>query len=252
MGAKLTRVCSLIGILASTWLATASFALDPPCNTDILARESAVRLEVLASIRHPFQPNVCKKFSASSVVYDPASRRLFVANPFDAVLEIYNASDPSNPTLIERRLLGSYSGNCDPNNPLHCSRPNHVAVADGVVAGAVINDPATDPGRLVLLDTDGVIRHELVVGPNPTWVVFTPDGEKIVVVSQGVPSSDYLVDPEGSISIVDGWRSPTPKLTPITLQSFNDRKNELSSSGSDYVSRLSCIFQLTVRPEHLR
>jgi Choice-of-anchor I domain len=231
MRAKLTRVCSLIGILASTWLATASFALDPPCNTDFLAPEAAVRLEILASIRHPLQPNVCKKSSASSVAYDPASRRLFVTNPFDAVLEIYNASDPSNPTLIERRLLGSYSGNCDPNNPLHCSRPNHVAVADGVVAVAVINDPATDPGRLVLLDTDGVIRHELVVGPNPTWVAITPDGEKIVVVSQGVPSSDYLADPEGSIAIVDGWRSPTPKLTPITLQSFNDRKNELIAQG---------------------
>lgn len=228
---RLTRVCSLIGILAGTWLATYSFAQDPPCNTDFLAQKAAVRLEVLASIRHPFQPNVCKKFSASSVAYDPASRRLFVANPFDAVLEIYDISDPSKPMLIESRFLGSYSRGCDPKNPLHCSRPNHVGVAEGVIAVAVINDPATDPGRLVLLDTNGDIRHEFAVGPNPTWVAFTPDGEKIVVVSQGVPSNDYLVDPEGSVSIVDGWRSPTPKLTPITLRSFNDRKNELIADG---------------------
>jgi hypothetical protein len=222
------------GLLAAVILAPATRAEDPSCDTDFVAPHAALRLEVLSSIRHPVStslPQTCKKFSAASVAYDKESRRLFIANPFDARLEIYAIDDPAAPALLKTVPLGFYSGRCDASL-LHCSRPNHVAVADGVVAVVVVNDPATEPGRLVLMDTDGTILHDLAAGPSPTWVAFTPDRTRIVVANQGVASGDYRIDPEGSLAIVTDWATAAgPTVTPVSLQSFNARKAELIDRG---------------------
>lgn len=228
-----TSFCTGIALAASSLLISGT-ALAQQCDTDFRAHHARVRLEFLNRLNHhaptpPGAPPVCIKFSASSVAYDPGTRRLFVTNRFQALLEIYDLSDPSNPILFKSVPLGG--ANCIISNPVQCSRPNHVAVADGVVAVAVMNETPTDPGRLVLMKTDGSDQRDLVVGASPTWVSFTPDGTKIVVINQGVPSADYRVDPEGSISIIKDWQSSAPKAVPVTLESFNSRKEELIARG---------------------
>lgn len=207
------------------------------CDTDFDAPHARIQLEFLSRINHPWPtpsaPPVCIKFSTSSVAYDPATHRLFVANPFQGLLEIYDLADPRKPSLFADPGNPVHLGgpHCIASNPVRCFRPNHVAVADGVVAVAVTNEIPTDPGRLVLMKTDGTDQRELVVGPSPTWVAFTPDRTKIVVANQGVPSADYSVDPEGSISIVEDWQSSAPHVVPVELQPFNSRKEELISRG---------------------
>lgn len=225
-----TNICGGIALITCSLLID-NAAWAQQCDTDFGAPHARVQLEFLSRINHPTPtaPSVCIKFSTSSVAYDPATHRLFVANPLQALLEIYDFADPGNPRLINVVVLGG--PNCDRTSPVVCFRPNHVAVAEGVVAVAVTNEIPTEPGKLVLTDTDGKIRQELVVGPSPTWVAFTPDRTKIVVANQGVPSADYSIDPEGSISIIEDWQSSAPKVNPVKLRPFNSRKEELISRG---------------------
>ena len=42
----------------------------------------------------------------------------------------------------------------------------------------------------------------VAVGPLPDMIVWTPDGKKLLVASEGEPNDDYDVDPEGSVSII--------------------------------------------------
>ncbi len=227
-------ICGGIALVASSLLIGGT-AWAQQCDTDFSARHARVRLEFLSRLNHqisPDAPSVCIKFSASSVAYDSKPPRLFVANPFQGLLEIYDLKDPGHPSLIKLVPLGG--PNCNPLNPVQCFRPNHVTVAGGVVAVAVTNEVPTDPGRLVLMTTDGTDQRELVVGPSPTWVAFTPDRTKIVVANQGIPSADYSIDPEGSMSIIknwQGWQSSAPEVVPVTLQSFNSRKEALIARG---------------------
>jgi DNA-binding beta-propeller fold protein YncE len=55
----------------------------------------------------------------------------------------------------------------------------------------------------VFFDTAGAFLASVTVGALPDMVTFTPDGTKVVIANEGEPSADYLVDPEGSISIID-------------------------------------------------
>ncbi|MCO5184220.1 MAG: choice-of-anchor I family protein [Anaerolineae bacterium] len=129
---------------------------------------------------------------AEIVAFDPVSMRLFVVNAIDQTVDILDASDPTNPTLVDQIDVTPY-GNA----------ANSVAVSGGVVAAAVEADPKQDPGKLVFFDSSGTFLNQLTVGALPDMVTFSPDGNTALVANEGEPDDDYVVDPEGSVSIVD-------------------------------------------------
>lgn len=66
--------------------------------------------------------------------------------------------------------------------------------------------PAVDrsvKGKLILLNQNGGFLKEFDAGYLPDMVTFTPDGQKLLSANEGEPNSDYSVDPEGSVTLVD-------------------------------------------------
>jgi DNA-binding beta-propeller fold protein YncE len=46
------------------------------------------------------------------------------------------------------------------------------------------------------------LGEAIEVGSLPDMLVWSPDGEKLLVANEAEPSDDYTVDPEGSVSII--------------------------------------------------
>lgn len=124
--------------------------------------------------------------------YDAASRCFFVTNADANTLDVLDLSDPTAPTLLRTVDLSPYGDGV-----------NSVAVHDGLVAAAVQADPKTDPGQVVFLDVEGNLLATAPTGALPDMLTFTPDGKRLLVANEGEPDDDYVVDPEGSISVLD-------------------------------------------------
>lgn len=129
---------------------------------------------------------------AEIVVHDPATQRLFVVNGHANAVEILSIADPAAPRRVATVDMRPFGGGV-----------NSVAVRNGLVAAAVGGFVKTDPGRMVLLDTDGAFVSMVEVGALPDMVTFTPDGKRVLTANEGEPSDDYTIDPEGSVSVID-------------------------------------------------
>ena len=138
----------------------------------------------------PFQYD---KGVAEISAYDKASKQLFVVNGLTGSVDLLSLADPSKPTFVKSVSLSAYGAGA-----------NSVAIKDGVIALAVEATTKTDAGKVVFLNADGSVRGQPVtVGALPDMLTFTPDGKHLLVAGEGEPSSDYSVDPAGTVSIVN-------------------------------------------------
>ncbi len=135
--------------------------------------------------------------AAEIVAHDPGSRRLFVVNGHANSVEIIGFENPAEPEWLGTIATAPYGGGI-----------NSVAVRDGLIAAAIAGFEKTDPGRVVLFNTDGGFVGLAEVGALPDMVCFTPDGRFILTANEGEPSDDYSIDPEGSISIIQVPEDP--------------------------------------------
>lgn len=159
--------------------------------------------------------------AAEIVAYDKTTARLFFTNANANKVTVLDISDPVNPAFFKDIDLTSYGAGV-----------NSVAVFDGTVAVAVEADPKQDPGAVVFFDTDGNYIADVAVGALPDMLVFTHDGTKVLTANEGEPDDDYLVDPEGSISIIDiSGGAANASVTNVTFEAFNDKKASLQNKG---------------------
>ena len=132
---------------------------------------------------------------AANVTHDPATQRLYatyMANETNGVVDVLDVSDPTGPLKI---------GVLDPWT--WGSHPTDVAVRDGIVAVSVIAETATDPGYVVFYAPDLSEINVLQVGSGPDMLAFTPDGQYLLVANEAEQDEDTLVDPEGSVSVIN-------------------------------------------------
>ncbi|HET6520455.1 MAG TPA: choice-of-anchor I family protein [Geminicoccaceae bacterium] len=165
-------------------------------------------------------------FGASAAeisAYDAGSRRLFTIDSGGDKLMVLDVSDPTNPAPV-------------PFSPIDLSpygaSPNSVAAHGGLIAVAMDADPSTDPGSVVFFDRDGKFLKQIEVGAGPDMLTFTPLGSRVLVANSGPPSDDYMVDPKGSVSIIDltaGVRAATVATADFTA--FNGQEEKLRASG---------------------
>ncbi len=187
-----------------------------------------IRLSVIGT----YGTDIFDEDAAEIAAHDSKTQRLFVTNVADRTVDVLDISDPATPKLLFQIDVSKVT---TPDG-----HPNSVAVRKGIVAVAVQvavdEGGSTEPGAVAFFradaDADEGPLTVVPVGPQPDMLIFTPNGNKLLVANEGEPSEDYTVDPEGSISIIDITRDMA-KFTVTTLgfSKFNDQKDELTASG---------------------
>ncbi|WP_343634793.1 choice-of-anchor I family protein [Fluviicola sp.] len=161
--------------------------------------------------------------SAEIVAFDPTTDKLYIANSVGAKVDIVDFANPATPVLLNSISITPY-GNI-----------NSLTVHNGVVACAVENTNPQANGNIVFLDQNGTLISQVPVGAMPDMITFNNDYTKVLVACEGEPKTDYSVDPEGSIGIVDitgGYATLTAaNVTMVNFQSFNGQETALRSQG---------------------
>lgn len=173
----------------------------------------SLRLEVLGT----YDSGIIGASAAEIVSYDKKSQRLFVTNDATNSLDVLDISAPATPVKAFSIDLSSLG-----------TGVNSVAVRHGIVAVAVEAKPIQLPGSVGFYDSNGNFLSSVKVGALPDMLTFTPNGHALLVANEGEPSDNYLVDPEGSISIIR-MRKDVKSMTQADVQTadfqrFNDTK----------------------------
>ena len=161
---------------------------------------------------------------AEIVAHDPIRQRLFVVNANDTAIDVIDIRDVTNPTKVAVLDASSLGGGA-----------NSVAVAPypRLVAVAIEADVKQDPGLVAFYDADSLeLIHTVQVGALPDMLTFTPGGLFLLVANEGEPDDDYLVDPPGSISIINlffGTRHAWVRTA--DFERWDGREDELRAKG---------------------
>jgi DNA-binding beta-propeller fold protein YncE len=151
--------------------------------------------------------------AAEISAFDPKTKKLFVTNATKPAIDVIDLSDPTNPIFLED-LRFSGGG------------VNSVSVKDGLLAAAVEAEDKTSPGKVFVWHTDQLHDEPVIVpvGSLPDMVAFSDDGKFIVTANEGESSEDNLVDPNGSVSIIE-----VKKNFQVTTIDFAPFENQLAS-----------------------
>tara|TARA_R110002126_G_scaffold43555_24_gene124964 strand:- start:3097 stop:4947 length:1851 start_codon:yes stop_codon:yes gene_type:complete len=83
---------------------------------------------------------------------------------------------------------------------------NSIAIYGDMLAIAVAAPVKTSNGAVLFYTLDamgsGSFVKAVAVDALPDMLTFTPDGSMVLVANEGEPDTDYIVDPEGSISVI--------------------------------------------------
>ncbi|MEE4186058.1 MAG: choice-of-anchor I family protein [Gammaproteobacteria bacterium] len=163
--------------------------------------------------------------AAEIVAYDARTRRAFVVNANDTTVDVLDLADPRNPAKVAAIQVTEVTD--------ALGNANSVAVKNGLLAVAVERDPKQQNGIVAFYSTSSLALLGFVeVGALPDMVTFTPDGKRVLVANEGEPDDDYVVDPEGSVSIIDLRRGiARARVRTASFTRFNKQVDELRASG---------------------
>lgn len=169
---------------------------------------------------------VFDRIAAESVAYDPVTRQAFVTNSATDTIDVLDLRNPASPALLRTLDVSAYGD------------PTSVVVHHRVVAVAVVPTNYTLPGTVVFFHAaTGEQLNALTVGANPDMLAVSPNGHWLLVADEGQPSDDYVVDPEGTVSIIDmggpGFvrRLDNADVRTAGFGAFNASKDALTAAG---------------------
>ncbi len=203
-----------------------------------LVPNHSIELDYIGS----FDPSGTNESTCEIVVHDPETQRLFTTSAVAGFVDIVDFSDPTTPSVISSIDMNTYGG------------VTSVAVHNGIVAVASPNAEEHLDGSVVFFDTDGTFITQVTVGALPDNISFTPDGTKVLTANEGQPKSDYSVDPEGSVSVIDisgGVESVSQTdVTTLYFTDYNAQEAELLATGVRKVYAGSTLSQ-DLEPEYI-
>jgi hypothetical protein len=177
----------------------------------------SLSLELIASYKNP------NAGSSEIISFDRNTKRMFIANSIGNRIEIVNMENPAAPVAITGISLAGFGS------------INSIASFNGIVAAAVEATALTDNGTVRFYNTNGDFLKSVEVGNLPDHIIFSPDGKTVMTANEGQPQADYVVDPEGSISIIDisgGIANLSQSnVTTLRFNNFNSFLPQLRSGG---------------------
>ena len=170
-----------------------------------------------------YSANIFGASAAEIPAFDPVNQRIFIVNAQKGAVDVLNAADPANPELLQELTVESITEGAVVNS---------IAYKGGYLAVAVEAPTKTDNGWVALFDATSLemLGYEQV-GAQPDMVTFTPDGEYVLTANEGEPSTDYQIDPVGSISILGVSEGQLVDVRTAGFSAFNTQADALRSAG---------------------
>jgi DNA-binding beta-propeller fold protein YncE len=159
------------------------------------------------------------KSAAEIVQFHPASQSAFAINAALNQIEVINlagliAAPVANPitdnslqsrafTFADSVAVKAASG---VQRTIALGVANSIAIHGDLLAIAVQAQVKTGAGVVLFYRLDatgqGIFIKAVEAGALPDMVTFSPDGSTVLVANEGEPDTDYVVDPDGSISLI--------------------------------------------------
>lgn len=170
-----------------------------------------------------YSANIFGASAAEIPAFDPVNQRIFIVNAQKGAVDVLNAADPANPVLLQELTVESITEGAVVNS---------ITYKGGYLAVAVEAPTKTDNGWVALFDATSLemLGYEQV-GAQPDMVTFTPDGEYVLTANEGEPSTDYQIDPVGSISILGVSEGQLVEVRTAGFSAFNTQADALRSAG---------------------
>lgn len=170
-----------------------------------------------------YSANIFGASAAEIPAFDPVNQRIFIVNAQKGAVDVLNAADPANPVLLQELTVESITEGAVVNS---------IAYKGGYLAVAVEAPTKTDNGWVALFDATSLemLGYEQV-GAQPDMVTFTPDGQYVLTANEGEPSTDYRIDPVGSISILGVSEGQLVEVRTAGFSAFNTQADTLRSAG---------------------
>ncbi len=178
--------------------------------------------------------------AAEISAYDEKTKKLFTVNNSGTnQIDVIDLSDPTKPTKIGKIDLTPYEG-----------ASNSVSVFDGKLAVALESTVSKQGnGKVVVFNTSDLsLIKQIAVGALPDMITFSPDGKFIMTANEGEPSTDYLQDPNGSISIIEVANGYA--VTTLNFESFSAQAATLQKDGFR-ISKYAKSFAQDIEPEYV-
>ncbi|MDX5326483.1 MAG: choice-of-anchor I family protein [Bacteroidota bacterium] len=175
----------------------------------VLAGSSISAQNISMQLMGTYATGIFDDAGTEIITYDPTTQRIFSTNGSTKKVDVINISNPSSPTLVTSWTIGG-------------GGINSIACKNGIIAVAVENLVKQDSGRVVFLDANGTKLDSVTVGALPDMVTFSPNGLMVLTANEGEPSDDYLVDPNGSVSIIELANAGLPlSISSVTHLDFS-------------------------------
>lgn len=139
-----------------------------------------------------------EQFQSEISTHISIGRKLFLlSSGGGSTLQVTDATNPAAPVLRERINFNAYIS-------------TSVAAHNNLVAVALVpSDYDTNPSngmvRFFRMSADGNLAflQDVPVGYLPDGITFSENGRQLVIANEAQPSSNYAIDPEGSVGVID-------------------------------------------------